>query len=103
MLEMAQIETICSARCTHCGALNTFPGVLAARRQFKDSGNPLIYTFFKDADIKTSSARKEDLSSLWAFQEKLDTLGHFRTNCTDIEHLKRQFRDQRDNIMERYD
>jgi predicted RNA-binding Zn-ribbon protein involved in translation (DUF1610 family) len=25
MLEMAQTDTICSARCTHCGALKTFP------------------------------------------------------------------------------
>jgi hypothetical protein len=25
MLEMAPTDTICSARCTHCGALNTFP------------------------------------------------------------------------------
>jgi hypothetical protein len=29
MLEMAQVDTICNARCTHCGALNTFPGMLA--------------------------------------------------------------------------
>jgi hypothetical protein len=27
MLEMAQTDVICSARCTHCGALNTFPGM----------------------------------------------------------------------------
>ena len=25
MLEMAQTDTICNARCMHCGALNTFP------------------------------------------------------------------------------
>ena len=25
MLEMARTDTICSARCTHCGALTTFP------------------------------------------------------------------------------
>jgi hypothetical protein len=25
MLEMAKTDTICSARCTHCGALNSFP------------------------------------------------------------------------------
>jgi hypothetical protein len=27
MLEMARTDTICSARCPHCGALNTFPGM----------------------------------------------------------------------------
>ena len=42
-----------------------------AHRQFKDSGKPRIYTFFKNADIKTGSAREEDLNSLWAFQKKL--------------------------------
>ena len=27
MSEMAQTDVICSARCTNCGALNTFPGM----------------------------------------------------------------------------
>ena len=42
---------------------------------------------------------KEDLKSLWAFQDKLDKLGHFRTNYTNIEHLKLQFRDQLDKML----
>src|ERR1051325_6658099 len=29
MLELAQTDTVCSARCTHCGALNIFPGMSA--------------------------------------------------------------------------
>ena len=29
MLEMAQTDVICTAVCTHCGALNTFPGMAA--------------------------------------------------------------------------
>ena len=29
MLAMAQTDAICSARCTHCGAVNTFPGLSA--------------------------------------------------------------------------
>ena len=29
MSEIAQTDTSCSARCTHCGALNTFPGMSA--------------------------------------------------------------------------
>ena len=29
MLELAQTETVCSAGCTHCGALNIFPGMSA--------------------------------------------------------------------------
>jgi Leucine-rich repeat (LRR) protein len=70
-----------------------------AHRQFLDSGKPTIYTFFKDDRIKTGSMPKEDLKSLWAFQDKLDKLGHFRTNYTNIEHLKLQFRDQLDKML----
>jgi hypothetical protein len=29
ILKMAQTDVICSALCTHCGALNTFPGMSA--------------------------------------------------------------------------
>ena len=72
-----------------------------AHRQFKESGKPLIYTFFKNADIKTGSAREADFKSLWAFQAKLKDLGHFHTGYDNIEHLKRQFRDQLDLLMER--
>lgn len=70
-----------------------------AHRQFEETGKPLIYTFFKNADIKTGSARAEDLKSLWAFQEKLRDLGHFYTGYDNIEHLKRQFRDQLDKLF----
>ena len=71
-----------------------------AHQQFKDNGKPRIYTFFKNAEIKTGSARKEDLNSLWAFQEKLKQLGHFHTNYDNIEDLKLQFRDQLDKLLE---
>ena len=73
----------------------------AAHRQFKASGKPLIYTFFKNADIKTGSAREDDLTSLWAFQKKLKSMGHFQTNYDNTEHLKRLFRDQIDRILEK--
>ncbi|HME32985.1 MAG TPA: COR domain-containing protein [Terriglobales bacterium] len=71
--------------------------------QFKNSRKPLVYTFFKNADIKTGSARREDLNSLWAFQDKLKELGHFYTGYDNIEHLKLQFRGQLDKILEQYD
>src|SRR6266852_4596172 len=29
MLELAQTDTVCSAQCPHCGALNIFPGMSA--------------------------------------------------------------------------
>jgi hypothetical protein len=72
-----------------------------AHMQFQSTGRPLIYTYFKNADIKTGSAREEDLISLWAFQKKLKNLGHYQTNYDNTEHLKRQFRDQIDRILEK--
>ncbi|MEP6878842.1 MAG: COR domain-containing protein, partial [Nitrosospira sp.] len=71
-----------------------------AHHQFLEIGRPLIYTFFKNADIKTGDAQKEDLMSMWAFKEKLGKLGHFCTNYDDAEHLKCQFRDQLDKMDE---
>ncbi|MEQ6341385.1 MAG: hypothetical protein M3A44_06935 [Gammaproteobacteria bacterium] len=70
-----------------------------AHRQFKETGRPLIYTFFKNAEIKTGSTREEDMQSLWVFQKKLATLGHFFTRYDNVEHLKRQFRDQLDKLL----
>jgi len=74
-----------------------------AHRQFKSSGRPLIYTFFKDTEIKTGSAPKEDLKSLWAFQDKLQKLEHFYDQYDTIEHLKLQFRGQLEKILKQYD
>jgi hypothetical protein len=71
-----------------------------AHRQFKDRGRPRIYTFFKTADINTGSMRKADFTSLWAFQDKLSQLGHFHTCYDNIEHLKRQCRDQLEKLLE---
>ncbi len=70
-----------------------------AHGQFKNSGRPRIFTFFKNADIKTGSIREEDILSLLAFKKKLGELGHFHTVYDNIEHLKRQFRDQLDKLF----
>src|SRR5271157_4392872 len=74
-----------------------------AHRQFKSSGKPLIYTFFKDAEIKTGNAPRKDLESLWAFQDKLKELEHFYDQYDNIEDLKLQFRGQLDKMLEQYD
>ena len=44
--------------------------------QFKETNKPIIYTYFKDADIKTGSINKDILTML-NFQEKLKELGTF--------------------------
>jgi len=70
-----------------------------AYRHFKETGKPRIYTFFKNADIKTGNAKKQDLNSLWSFQEKLSELGHFHTVYDNIEGLKLQFKDQLEKLL----
>jgi hypothetical protein len=71
-----------------------------AHQQFQETGKPLIYTFFKKDRVEIDTLREEDLSSLRAFQKKLAEHGHFYTRYENIEHLKRQFRDQLDKMLE---
>lgn len=71
-----------------------------AHQAFKTHGKPLIYTFFKNATVSASASHKHDLMSLWAFQEKLKELGHFYTEYDHIEHLKRQFKDQLEKLLD---
>ena len=71
-----------------------------AHQKFQDTGKPLIYTFFKNDDIKLGQENRQDLQSLWSFQDKLKKYGHFYTQYSDIEHLKRQFKDQLDKLMD---
>jgi internalin A len=70
----------------------------AAHRQFKETGRPRIYTFFKNADVRMGNITDE-INSLLKFKKKLVDLGHFYTGYDNIEHLKRQFRDQLDKLI----
>jgi len=67
--------------------------------QFKSSGKPHIYTFFKKALVDIDSLPPEDFESLRAFKAKLKELGHYPTSYNNIEDLKRQFRDQLDKLL----
>lgn len=69
-----------------------------AHDQFKKTGKPRIYTFFKNADVKTGAITDEILTLL-QFKKKLSGLGHFHTDYDGAEHLKRQFRDQLDRLL----
>jgi hypothetical protein len=71
-----------------------------AHQAHEEGGKPLIYTYFKDVEISTGAANQRDLESLWAFQAKLEKLGHFHTQYKGAEHLKRHFRDQLDKLLE---
>jgi tetratricopeptide (TPR) repeat protein len=50
-----------------------------ALEQFKKANKPLIYTYFKTNPTKISKIPRENIKSLWAFQDKLKDLGHFQT------------------------
>jgi hypothetical protein len=66
--------------------------------QFKSTNKPFIFTYFKDAEISVGSANKKDLMSLWAFQEKLSSLGHFYTVYKNVDELKFKFDQQLDKL-----
>lgn len=73
----------------------------AAFDSFRSTGCPLVYTYFKDASITTGVAHKQDLTSLWAFQETLTELGHFWTMYDSIDQLVGKFRDQLEAFLDR--
>jgi hypothetical protein len=62
--------------------------------QFKSANKPLIFTYFKHAEISTRNVKREDLMSLWAFQDRLKKLGHFWTVYENIDDLKFKFDQQ---------
>lgn len=68
--------------------------------QFQATQKPLIYTYFKDAAINLSAANKNDLTSLWAFQDRLKALGHFQTPYTTTESLLLHFGQQLDKLAD---
>jgi hypothetical protein len=66
--------------------------------QFHKTSKPLVFTYFKDAQITTGGARKNDLQSMWAFQSKLGELGHFYSTYKNLEDLKLKFGGQLDKL-----
>lgn len=67
--------------------------------QFQATCKPFIFTYFKDAEISTGSANRNDLTSLWAFQDKLNELGHFQTVFKNTEGLLLHFDQQLDKLV----
>jgi hypothetical protein len=66
--------------------------------QFKSANKPFIFTYFKDTEISVASANKKALMSLWAFQEKLSSLGHFYTVYKNVDELKFKFNQQLEKL-----
>jgi hypothetical protein len=71
-----------------------------AHQQFKDTGKPLIYTFFKDTAVNVNTIQESDLLSLLKFKQRLKDLGHFYTPFSSSEDLKLRFRDQLAKLLD---
>ena len=69
-----------------------------AFKQFKSTSKPFIFTYFKDAEISSGTANRNDLTTLWAFQDKLKALGHFQTVYKNVEGLLLHFSQQLDKL-----
>jgi hypothetical protein len=67
--------------------------------QFKSTNRPLIFTYFRNTEIKVTAAMQKDLMSLWTFQEKLNALGHFYTVYENVNELKFKFDEQLDKLV----
>lgn len=72
-----------------------------AYQVFKDKGKPKIWTYFKDAEIKTGSIT-DQINTLLNFKKKIGDLGHFYTQYTNIDNLINQFRTQLDIFLPQY-
>jgi internalin A len=66
---------------------------------FKENGKPLIYTYFKEANINSANINRRDTNSLWDFKDKLKELGHFVTPYKDENDLNFQFSNQLDKLL----
>ena len=63
--------------------------------QFSETNKPFIFTYFK---TPYTTQNREDLKSLWAFEDKLKELKHFKTNYQTIEGLREHFGNQLDKL-----
>jgi hypothetical protein len=84
--------------CTKVGQY-TEEEIETAFGQFKATNKPFIFIYFKDAAISTGSANRNDLQSMWAFQDKLKVLGHYYSVYKNIDELKFKFNQQLDKLV----
>ena len=66
--------------------------------QFKKTGKPMVYTYFKNAAINTEDITPE-IQSLISFKQRLKELGHFRTVYKSMDNLHLQFKRQLEKIL----
>jgi hypothetical protein len=63
--------------------------------QFSETQKPFIFTYFKTPPTTTS---RDDLQSLWTFEDKLKELKHYKTEYRNIEGLREHFGNQLDKL-----
>jgi internalin A len=68
--------------------------------QFRKTGKPKVYRYFKEGTVSVSQANRDDFTPLWDFKDKLTGLGHYWTPYESTEHLKRHFRDQLELLLD---
>jgi hypothetical protein len=66
--------------------------------QFKDTGRPLIYTYFHNDAVQLGAVVRAEMQSLWAFQDKLQALGHYKTDYENVEALLLHFVSQLEKL-----
>ncbi|MEO0520103.1 MAG: hypothetical protein AAF171_22690 [Cyanobacteria bacterium P01_A01_bin.116] len=62
--------------------------------QFSAERKPFIFTYFKPP----TTTDRDDLQSLWAFEDELKKLRHYKTPYTSIEGLREHFGNQLDKL-----
>jgi hypothetical protein len=72
-----------------------------ALTQFHETGKPLIYTYFKEADKAGTNAADIVDPSLKEFKDRLQTLRHFYTRYKSTDDLHLQFKMQLDILAEK--
>ncbi len=92
-----QCDIFVSLLCTKVGKY-TAEEFEVAFGQFRKTGKPLVYTYFKNTPINTEEITDE-INSLLDFKKKLKTLNHFRTVYKNIEDLQLQFKNQLGKIL----
>jgi len=70
---------------------------------FKAEGKPRIWTYFKNAEIKTAAIVRDDINSLFDFKERLGAMGHFYTEYTSIQDLLLKYGSQLDMLLPEYE
>ncbi|MBW4691653.1 MAG: hypothetical protein KME27_07770 [Lyngbya sp. HA4199-MV5] len=63
--------------------------------QFAATQKPFVFTYFK---TPTTTQNRDDLKSLWAFEDRLKELNHYKTEYGSIEGLREHFGNQLDKL-----